>query len=381
MSLRKSLACSLGLALLLLGLGEAAARLHYWSRHERDVRWLIAPIGFPGHLGGPPATPEYSIGRTAYTVLEPCTDRLLTFTVNSAGGRGPEWALSKPPGAVRILTIGASTTFGVSSPDEATWPARLEEELRRRHGRPIEVLNAGVPEARLQDLLAALSDRWLGYRPDLVLYYEGYNDAGNPFRSVDRTLSDFHHHSLLGRLASVLYYRSLLYTYLVEKTHIARLKASQRHVAEALAAFQGRLRDFVAVVRGQGASPVVALQVMRYAEDPRIRQLRLDRDDEIRALELAVTRESEPFWAEWFQRIRVHGAQVFVEAVRRTGEAEGVQVIDPRPAFADRLDDPALFCDERHLTDEANAILAREIARQLDLSPWLGRTTGAAGGG
>jgi hypothetical protein len=46
----------------------------------------------------------------------------------------------------------------------------------------------------------------------------------------------------------------------------------------------------------------------------------------------------------------------------------GVQVIDPRPAFAHAARGAELFCDMVHLRDEGNRLLARAIAEHLDLS-------------
>ena len=63
------------------------------------------------------------------------------FNVNSHGFRGPEVALHKPPGELRIMVVGGSTTFDTQvSADSMTWPARLGHWLRVLHPDVIEKL-------------------------------------------------------------------------------------------------------------------------------------------------------------------------------------------------------------------------------------------------
>ena len=85
-----------------------------------------------------------------------------------------------------VLAIGSSSTEGVgaSSPANA-YPARLEDELSRGDGIPVDVRNAGVggelAAKTLQRLKAALSKRWA----ELVIWQVGTNDA---LVGVDETL-------------------------------------------------------------------------------------------------------------------------------------------------------------------------------------------------
>jgi hypothetical protein len=61
--------------------------------------------------------------------------------VNSLGFRTHEFAVPKPPGLLRVVCIGGSTTVAGRTNDE-TYPAHLERMLRARHpGLTIEVLN------------------------------------------------------------------------------------------------------------------------------------------------------------------------------------------------------------------------------------------------
>jgi hypothetical protein len=46
--------------------------------------------------------------------------------MNSLGMRDAEFPRRKPPGVVRILCMGDSTTFGMSERLEDSWPKALE---------------------------------------------------------------------------------------------------------------------------------------------------------------------------------------------------------------------------------------------------------------
>jgi lysophospholipase L1-like esterase len=94
--------------------------------------------------------------------------------INSIGLRGPEL---RSPGAVRILALGDSCTFGYRVAENETYPARLQELLDARYGPGrYEVLNAGVEgHASLQGLVY-LRERGLALRPAIVIFGYGFND-------------------------------------------------------------------------------------------------------------------------------------------------------------------------------------------------------------
>ena len=96
--------------------------------------------------------------------------------INGHGLRGPDLS-AKPPGEVRILSLGESTTFGAKLAYEETYSALLEQRLNEAPGAsPVRVLNAGVPGYSLFQGVQFLLHRSEGFEPDMVLLYFGYND-------------------------------------------------------------------------------------------------------------------------------------------------------------------------------------------------------------
>ena len=113
-------------------------------------------------------------------------------TINSLGFRGAEFAAKKPAGTYRIVALGGSTTYGTQLTDEHTYPFLLERELRQQlQSNRIEVINAGLVSATSAESLARFLLRVVGLEPDLVIFYEGYNDL--PPRMFEGYSDDYYH--------------------------------------------------------------------------------------------------------------------------------------------------------------------------------------------
>src|SRR5262249_26814814 len=103
--------------------------------------------------------------------------------VNSAGFRGPEWTVAKPPGTFRIAVLGDSFTEAPQVAYEQTFCSVLEGELARcgaLTGKKVQVLNFGTDGyGTAQELVTLRRHAWR-YSPDLVVlaFFSG-NDLRN----------------------------------------------------------------------------------------------------------------------------------------------------------------------------------------------------------
>ena len=159
-----------------------------------------------------------------------------------------------------------------------------------------------------------------------MIYYEANNDAPyTAFRNVELAINRFHWESWVGWLAYRLYYRSMLYTYVVEKVHFYRMRKQLRIVPE-LRRFQTQLRKLFELLRSNRVTPVLVLQVTRFEPAPEMRDLSLDDEEQIQALALRVANAQGSSTADKITRTRVSIVQVFVEAARRVGIEAGAQV-------------------------------------------------------
>src|SRR5580704_16764560 len=86
--------------------------------------------------------------------------------------RGPDIPLAKPPGTLRVVTAGASETFGLYESPDREFPRQLEDTLRARLcGDPVEVLNAAIFGMSLPTLEQDLRLRVRPLDPDVVVLY------------------------------------------------------------------------------------------------------------------------------------------------------------------------------------------------------------------
>lgn len=119
----------------------------------------------------------------------------LTYSHNSKGYRSDEFAIEKPQGKIRIVTLGGSTTYGVGVNNNETWPHYLAQEL----GASYEVINMGVPGYSSRENLIQTELDLSALQPDLAIYYIGLNDLRNiNIEGLKADYSDFHQPSLYG---------------------------------------------------------------------------------------------------------------------------------------------------------------------------------------
>ena len=101
---------------------------------------------------------------------------------NQLGYRGAETTIEKPKGIFRIVTIGASTTYGFGVNSNQAYPDVLQDILRDDYGYTnVEVINAGVMSYTSFELLTNFQFRVLELDPDLIIYYGAKNDADTRF--------------------------------------------------------------------------------------------------------------------------------------------------------------------------------------------------------
>jgi GDSL-like Lipase/Acylhydrolase family len=164
---RKVLYAGVLLCLLFL-LCEGGLRLRAWMKYGSPATGVRDPmIVYDAVAGIYTPTPGYEV-----------RGGNIHIKINSLGFRGDEFSRAKPANTIRIVVLGASTTFNSEvSSNEATWPARLQAKLRQANpGVNIEVINASLGGYVASDNVKNLRHRVLPLDPDLVIYYEANNE-------------------------------------------------------------------------------------------------------------------------------------------------------------------------------------------------------------
>jgi len=109
--------------------------------------------------------------------VDPATGERFQVTINNLGFRGRDIKQGKRPNVIRVVTLGASSTFGYYSRDAYTYPMQLEGMLNELSAREFEVINLGIPHLAAAEIEALFVAEALPLQPDIVTFYEGNNDS------------------------------------------------------------------------------------------------------------------------------------------------------------------------------------------------------------
>jgi len=119
------------------------------------------------------------------------------YVVNAQGFRDyDDVSFTKPPGRVRILSIGDSQTQGIEVRQEQTY-SEVIERLLNTHSTPsrsYQVINAGISSFGTEEALIFLGNEGVKYHPDVVILGFYANDladnaASNLFKVENGTLA------------------------------------------------------------------------------------------------------------------------------------------------------------------------------------------------
>jgi len=164
-----------------------------WNRFGENwheiVRFRDFTEKFSDATTGAPAYYKYAPGARLRIQLKGSADpkndhKPYATRMNNHGFRGADFSIEKKAGVFRILTLGASSTFGYSNKDNETYPRylekRLNEALRKSRCAGVEefeVYNFGIPHLRSFEIHSLLLSEGLQFSPDLITFYEGANDT------------------------------------------------------------------------------------------------------------------------------------------------------------------------------------------------------------
>jgi len=114
----------------------------------------------------------YLVGRLRSSVRAEQMGKVVTTTAIHTRWTG---APAETGNTIRIATLGGSTTFGAGLSDAETWPARLQALL----GPGYAVTNYGLLGYSSAEGIIQMALLVPESRPDIVVFYEGWNDIRN----------------------------------------------------------------------------------------------------------------------------------------------------------------------------------------------------------
>jgi len=291
--------------------------------------------------------------------------KCMKWGLNGEGFRGPE--VQPASGQTRVVTYGASETFGIYEDTGQEYPRALEHTLNARtSGDRFEVINAGIPGMRVGSGVLLLQDLGASLHPQVVVVYSTpthYIGVSRPYCGRPVTMPPPPGFSLPKlRLADKL--KDRVKEALPPKGMTAMRKAGiwwesrhqtviERVAPESLDAFESDLHCALKTVREIGAVPILVTHANRFG----------------------APRPDDDYWLTgWrgqYPEMKESGLiDLETQAngrIRAVARAENVILVDAAQALGGV---PENFADHAHFTNagaaKLGALLSRAVPEALD---------------
>lgn len=299
--------------------------------------------------------------------------------INSFALRGEEFPEKKPPGEIRILCMGGSTTAGEEVRESKTYPAQLQCILSQHFpGRQIRVINAGIPSYDLRKSFQHYALRLYRLEPDFVTIYHGINDLGYhgyeipqvlPKKNFSgRMLEPFVHEGdavdlnlywdlrpEVGRILTKLARRSQIFS-LIDSLFAYRPPTGEGSLAapnpDGIEMFRVYFNALVRHIQATGATPVPMTFAISYPGE-----FSVEEEKKIEA--------SFQIWLKWPRASLKVGTEIMDaqnKAIFELCQKEHLTACDVASAIPKNKRN---FVDVCHFTEDGNRLIAETLARTL----------------
>jgi lysophospholipase L1-like esterase len=218
---------------------------------------------------------------------------VFNVTINRQGFRGKDFITKKEHGTIRVVALGASSTFGYFDRDNETYPYYMEKMLTEKLPEiTFEVINLGIPHLRSENIYSLFECEALKLCPDFVTYYGGYNDAA--IHTKKNSSSGFIPNIFKNRLLTITFIESILENNIISysKTECER---NQRNICEKYLSNIAKIHqecidhDIVLIIANQQAKseaiPRESLKAVTYRQEIEMVKQKLKRENKISAKE------------------------------------------------------------------------------------------------
>ena len=271
----------------------------------------------------------YNIGKTR---LDYAVNRLLSRRMECVDFRGKEFLPHDRKGKIRVCVFGGSAVWGAAVNPPKTISSYLQQDLDGG----FEVLNCGFPGYMAEQIYSLLKNEIIYYNPDIIVVYSGFNDAYHP--TYKNYIHDF------------LYYKWILYTYLIEKYHATRERSSGGSVIPG--EYKKFLGKIVWLAKENGIEVVLAKELLHNFTDG------VYRSDGTKVLEekYAATVAEDQLKRQIIKHY-YYNLQAEEVALRN-----GLVIVD---TIREMEKNPKFFADQVHLTPAGDEEMAKFIARAI----------------
>jgi len=276
------------------------------------------------------------------SMMEP-SQHLPTLNINSHGFRGPEIELEKTSDIYRIFLVGGSTAFSLgSTSDETTITGFIQKNFNSLNlDLNIEVINAGINGAHSETELYLVKNKLVKYDPDLIIIYNGYNDARSRLQHSVIQYEESKNVFDYFKFKSYPFYRTPFVIYKIFNPPSIHLPSiSDNIVSNTVSSYENRLIEFCNIGKEEHFATLVVFQPMIGSG-------------------MKILSDDESIYSPENMRRTEYVLRVFPELAKSLEDLPCDKIVDFRNIL-DNYSEP-LFYDDIHLNDKGNEIVANKI--------------------
>ena len=296
--------------------------------------------------------------------------RIVKYTINSKGFRNKEFNTKKNT-EHRIISFGGSTTMGIESPDDRTYPAILEQILIDKNI-DAEVLNFGFGSKSLNFIKDLYLFESLTYKPDFISIYSArnsimYDSIGTKLKidTVNNPKLQKINFFLINNIMSfrLLYkiYKKILSSNIDSKKIISPFNEKIEHnIYYFLEQYFNTIKQIVDHADKNEIKVILIKQA--FYINPEVQKIIREKTLDNLIDTLQNLREIKTFDLSYKDMFWIVTITILNKQLEKFNHYKNVVVVDP---IYDLIENKKNFEDFLHLTDKGNYILANSIFKEI----------------
>jgi len=295
---------------------------------------------------------------------------IVKYKINSKGFRNKEFDVKKETD-YRIISFGGSTTMGIESSDNYTYPAILENILNEREIN-VEVLNFGFPSKPLSFIRELFFSEAIDYEPDFITIYSArnsimYDSIGTKIKvdeiknqKIEKINLYLINNIMTFRLMFKIY-RKILSSKIDTKKIISPYNEKVEHNIYYFTDQYLKTIEQIINFANQSSIKVVLIKQAIFI-DPKVQKIIRDKSVEELLNYLQNIRTDNSYELNYHDIFWILTINILNKQLNKFDNYKNVIIVDPTE---DLITDKKNFVDFLHLSDNGNKVLANSIYNKL----------------
>ena len=297
-------------------------------------------------------------------------DKINEYTINSKGFRDKEFTIKKKSD-YRIISFGGSTTMGLESPDNFTYPDLLEKKFKNNNLN-VEVLNFGFSSKSLNFIRELFFSEAIKYDPDIITIYSArnpimYDSIGTKlkikeikFQKLERINLFLMKNIMSYRLMQKIYKKIFSYTIDSKKIVSPYNKSIEHNIYYFEQQYPETIKQMINYANEYDIKIVLIKQAIYI--DPEIQKIIKNKNLSELINLLKTVRANSEFRMNYEDIFWILTISILNKHLDSFNNIKNVKIIDPTDVLIKNKNN---FTDFLHLTVEGNEILANEIFKKI----------------